>query len=261
MNQKQFLEKEWAALQKREKKYIKQHQGKAGLSPSSAMKKIIPGNLETVLQDGFFQGFQMVFTKGMGTIEKICQKEKHQRTYEINQFAAKLNMDGKSLKAFKKQAQSTKLKNMALSGMEGVGLGVLGVGLADIWLFTGVLLKSIYEIALSYGFSYDTEEEQCLILRIICLALYKGEDFDGENAALNRILYQMNQGEHCFLSRDEEMRQAALALSEELLIMKFIQGLPIAGVIGGISDFTCLSKVSQYAVLKYHRRFLLKTEK
>lgn len=39
-------------------------------------------------------------------------------------------------------------------------MGFLGMGLPDIPVFLGVLLRSIYEIALSFGFSYDTEEEQ-----------------------------------------------------------------------------------------------------
>lgn len=38
-----------------------------------------------------------------------------------------------------------------ISGVEGVGLGLLGIGLPDIPLFTAVILKSVYEIALSYG--------------------------------------------------------------------------------------------------------------
>lgn len=57
----------------------------------------------------------------------------------------------------------------------GIGLGVLGIGLPDIPLFTGMVLKSIYETAISYGFPYDTEEEQCYILKLISTALSRGD--------------------------------------------------------------------------------------
>ena len=39
--------------------------------------------------------------------------------------------------------------------------------------------------------------------------------------------------------------------------MKFLQGVPIAGIIGGISDITCQHTVTEYAMMKYQRRFLL----
>ena len=64
--------------------------------------------------------------------------------------------------------------------------------LLDIPLFTAVLLKSIYEIALSYGFTYETEEEQCFILRIIENAFLHGERLEQADRCdkiLNMIYY------------------------------------------------------------------------
>ena len=55
----------------------------------------------------------------------------------------------------------------------------------DIPIFTGVLLKSIYEIALSYGFSYETEEEQCFILKLIETAFLRGGPLLQNNKELN----------------------------------------------------------------------------
>lgn len=51
-----------------------------------------------------------------------------------------------------------------VSGVAGVGMGILGVGLPDIPVFTGMVLKSIYEIALSYGCEYESEGERRFIL-------------------------------------------------------------------------------------------------
>ena len=42
-----------------------------------------------------------------------------------------------------------------------------------------------------------------------------------------------------------------------LLYQKFLQGIPIVGAAGGISDAVCLQRVQRYAALKYRRRFLL----
>ena len=38
--------------------------------------------------------------------------------------------------------------------------------------------------------------------------------------------------------------------------MKFIQGIPVLGVAGGLADPVYLKQVTDYAKLKYKRRFL-----
>lgn len=43
-----------------------------------------------------------------------------------------------------------------------------------------------------------------------------------------------------------------------MLYLKFIQGIPVVGVAGGISDVIYQKKITDYAVLKYKRRFLIK---
>ena len=43
--------------------------------------------------------------------------------------------------------------------------------------------------------------------------------------------------------------------------MKFIQGIPLAGALGGMSDAVCLKEILVFADLKYQKRFLLKRRK
>ena len=38
--------------------------------------------------------------------------------------------------------------------------------------------------------------------------------------------------------------------------MKFLQGIPIVGAVGGAYDVIYMKKVNDYAKLKYNRRFL-----
>ena len=46
-------------------------------------------------------------------------------------------------------------------------------------------------------------------------------------------------------------------LAEELLAAKFLQGIPLAGVVGGVLDSRLTARLLDYAALKYNRRFLL----
>ena len=143
--------------------------------------------------------------------------------------------------------------NLAMSGAAGLGLGVLGIGLPDIALFTGLMLKSVYETALSFGFEYDSEEEKKFILRLIAGAMAYGEELLRIDAELNTFI---ESGRYP-LDADKAAltKQAAAGLSGELLCMKFLQGLPIVGALGGAYDAVYMKRINDYARLKYRRRF------
>ncbi|MFQ9893778.1 MAG: EcsC family protein, partial [Emergencia sp.] len=53
-----------------------------------------------------------------------------------------------------------------------------------------------------------------------------------------------------------QIRTTAETMSTELLYLKFLQGIPLVGVVGGASNSVYLQKVLKYAKLKYHQRFL-----
>ncbi len=56
----------------------------------------------------------------------------------------------------------------------------------------------------------------------------------------------------------QQIEQTAAGLSKELLYMKFLQGIPLVGAVGGAYDVVYLKKITEYANLKYKKRFLLR---
>ena len=134
-------------------------------------------------------------------------------------------------------------------------MGIIGVGLPDIPLFTGMIFRSIYEIALSYGYNYDTEEERYFILKIIEGAVSYGETAKRINAELD--YFAADPYLPAGYDRKEQSKKSAGALSKELLYMKFLQGIPIVGAVGGAYDVIYMKNISEYAQLKYRKRFLL----
>ena len=251
-----YWKKEWTSLEKREAKFlVKQWNEKPSVIQDKLSDKV-PEKLETTLNTAFTKAFGLVFEKGTGIIEKTYNKEKHSHNFKINEFAADLKGNRKNVKAFSKNANASRTKNLLVSAVEGVGFGVLGVGIPDIPVFTGVILKSIYEIALSYGFEYESQEEQYFILKLIEVSMLHGEAFETENNLLNpQIDFQM----FCDVTAEKKQQQivkTAECLSRELVYMKFLQGIPIVGVAGGIADSVYLKKITDYADLKYKRRFL-----
>ena len=241
-------------LENKEMKFIKKYQEVEDSWVTQTLQNKVPEKLQEKLDLAFKKAFEWVFEKGTIVIEKSYQKKDYEQTFQVNAFSAKLKQDKKTIQTFSKEAQKSRTKNLLVSGIEGVGMGALGIGLPDIPIFTGVLLKSIYEIALSYGFTYDTEEEQFFILKVIEVSLSHGEVLVSSNQMINEWIEKPMQRESHLMK--EQMTRTAKALSNELLYMKFLQGIPIVGVVGGIADTVYLKRITTYAQLKYKRQFL-----
>lgn len=247
------LEKEWLSLLKAEDRFLRRQSEKKVSLISKKLEALVPGKLQQTLNLAFYKAFQTVFEKGTPFIEKTYKKEKAEYTYKINSYAMSLKESKKNLKSFSKQSGISQVKNLAVSGIEGIGLGALGIGIPDIPLFTGLILKSIYEIAASYGYSCETKAEQNFLLLIISTSLAFGSCLEEGNQVIDQYIEKGVPFKTC---QEELIKQTAQALSDELLYMKFLQGIPIAGIIGGLSDSVCLKKISSYADLKYKKRFL-----
>ncbi len=256
-NRKTPEEKQWAALRKSEARFLEKQKESNASFINEKLDKVVPEKLQNTLDIAFYKAFQMVFLKGTGMIEKTYQKDKREFTYKMNAYAVELKKSGKTMNAFNKHAQSANLKNLMVSGVEGIGTGLLGIGIPDIPLFAALILKSIYEIALSYGYSYESKEEQVFILKLIYTSLDHGDDLYRGNDTIDRWIEDgLRQTE-----KEKLLKLTAYRLSEEMLYMKFIQGIPIVGVVGGISDSVYLKRITDYAQLKYKRRFLTDREK
>ena len=248
---KDHWKKEWTAVERKEQRFLDRMSKEKSSAWKEKIADKIPEKLEGTLNTAFRKAFELVFKKGTGLIEKTYDKEKQVQTFQINEYAACVRKDRKSVRAFARQAGSGRARNLLLSGIEGAGLGILGIGIPDIPLFTAMLLKSIYEIAISYGCSYETEEEQCFILSVIKTALTRGEELVQANRELNEWI---DSGIVRGPDRQEQITRTSDALAEALLYMKFVQGIPIVGLAGGMADAVYLKRITDYADLKYRRR-------
>ena len=247
------LEKEWSKLEKQECDFKIKRQNKRASKLEQLLEEKVPPKLQETLNKAFAKAFQLVFEKGTGVIEKTYNKNERETLYEANNFVEQRNGTRKALKVFSKNAKSTGIKNTAFSYISGVGLGFLGIGIPDIVLFIGTLLKSIYEIAISYGYDYTTPNEQKFILNIIRGGVAYGEAFSDIEYQLN---LDISSGMPENLTEISQLIDATSeGLSGELLYMKFVQGIPIVGAVGGFFDGVYMRNITKYAELKYRRRF------
>ncbi len=253
------LEKEWNKVLNQELAFLKKRAEKTDSRLNQLLDSKVPPKLQGTLDAAFSKAFRLVFEKGTGVIEKTYKKEDMKKAYQINEYAAQVRGNKKALTLFSKRAVGAGAGNLLVSGAAGVGLGVLGIGLPDIALFTGLMLKGIYEIALNFGFDYEEEEEKKFILLLIRGALSYGTELQSINEELN---FYMEYGAYAKARTVEDSIPAAAGcLSKELLYMKFLQGIPIVGAVGGAYDAIYMKQVMEYAELKYRRRFYLRQKR
>ena len=253
------FEAEWEKLQKKEQKFLKAREEQKDSLLNQKLAEKVPPKLQGTLDKAFAKAFGMIFEKGTDIIEKTYKKEELQQTYKINEYANEVRQNRKSLKAFGKKAENSGRVNMLVSGAAGIGMGLAGIGIPDIPVFTGMILKSIYEIALNYGFEYESEKERRFILLLIQGAVSHGIEMKTVDKCIDA--YILNSEVPLDYNEQKQIEQTAAGLSKELLYMKFLQGIPIVGALGGAYDVVYLKQITEYANLKYKKRFLINKKK
>lgn len=250
------IKKELLLAEKQEEKLAAAAARREGGSWKSGLEKRIPEKVYAGLQSAFCKGFVLLFDRGRGVIEKSYDRDNLIADQNIRDYAFQLKGRRRELKQLHKSARQSGLANMTMTTLEGIGLGALGIGMPDIVLFLGTLLRGIYETALSYGFDYQDRGEQLLILKMMAAALSSGEDWQRQNSEVEAMIC----GESAAFDEDEfraQMNATASAFALDMLLLKFIQGIPVIGLVGGAANPVYYKKVMQYVQLKYKKRYLL----
>lgn len=254
------LQKELRAVEKQEKKIQKAFVNAKKPAWKTALGDKIPRKVYTGLESTFCKGFSLVFNQGRSLIEKSYNKETLKNNHSIRDFAVQLKGGRRELKAVQKNAKRSDGLNMVVTTAEGLALGALGIGMPDIVLFISTMLKGVYETALNYGFDYETPEEQYMILNMMAASLITGE----ERIEWDEMIDAMIEEEPQAVTQDvldEQIRETASVFAMDMLLLKFIQGMPIVGILGGVANPIYYNRVLQYVQLKYRKRYLLKQEK
>lgn len=257
MNDAQFLaacEKELKYIKKQERKLQKQAMS-SDKSWKKALENVIPQKIYVNLRAAFATAFTIIFDKGIDVIEKTYNKENLMRDFEAQNQAVDDAQSQRELRKFRNNVSKSGRWKSIITTAEGVGLGVLGIGLPDIVLFIGFLLQSVYEVALKYGYDYNKPEEKFLILKMMAAAIQKREKWIEADMEVDDLLNAQKVPDIDELQ--EQIGITADTFALDMLVTKFIQGLPVVGVIGGLSNPVYYNKIMDYARLKYHKRYLL----
>ncbi len=251
------LKKEFKAIEKKEAKIQRSFVNAKQPAWKTALGDKIPQKVYAGLESTFCKGFSLVFNQGRGLIEKSYNKENLKDNHSIRDYAVQVKGGRKELKAVQKNARRSDSLNMVVTAAEGLALGALGIGMPDIVLFISTLLKGVYETALNYGYDYESREEQYMILNMMAASLITGQERVEWDEMIDNLLAEEPQAVTQEVL-NEQIRETASIFAMDMLLLKFIQGLPVVGIIGGVANPIYYNRVLQYVQLKYHKRYLLK---
>lgn len=217
----------------------------------------VPEKVITTLEKAFEKAFVLIFEKGSNLIGKTCQSENRRAIYDdVHKNLKHQPFSRKEIRRLDVEAKLGSFFNTSFSATEGAVLGVLGIAMPDIPLFIAIVLKTIYEISLSYGYDYTNESEQIFQLLLICAAVGAPELKYTASQLADQISGNISKGINLPIFRDEAVSMASKTLCSAMLEGKLVQGVPIIGIYGGFSNGQVLSKVSKIAIIKYKKRFL-----
>lgn len=252
---KTVMQKEIERLRRAERWFLRKQLDREPTKLDLFLEDKVPAKLEATLDKAFAKAFHLIFSKGSSIISKTFSTEKLIEEFEADNADLIVLGGGRQMRKFKRRAAATGTAHTIVSAVTGAALGFVGGTIPDIALFITLLLRNIYKISMKYGYAFDTEEEQKFILSVIAAAVQDGDDMIRANKEVNKLIREGLSSDTGTV--DEKINEAAVALAHALLLMKFLQKIPVVGVVGGASDFIYMERISDYAVLKYQRRFLV----
>ncbi len=244
-------------LEKKESRLLRRISPSPLSGAMGAVQTRIPNTVRANLEFAFEKAFSLLFgPEGTRFLERTYAATKLRRQAETWDAPLTPAQAKKALAAMERGAGLSGRGEQMAAGAEGAVLGLLGIGLPDIPVLLAFLLRSLYQSATRYGFSYDTPAERVYLLLLLRGALSNGQEKLELSRQADRFGRALDHGWETQFNLDAEIHATALLLSERLLLLKFIQGFPIVGVVGGLSNLSLSGAVSEYGALKYRKRFL-----
>ena len=244
-------------LEKKEQRMLRRSSPAPLAVPMEKLHARIPYAVQHNLERAFEKAFSLLFSpEGKRFLEHTYAKRALEESAQLWERPLSSDQARKALSQLNRSSGISAAVDNTAAGVEGALLGLLGIGLPDIPLLLAWLLRSLYQNATRYGIPCDSPAEQVYLLLLLQGALTDGDTRRALSRRADRLGRALDHDWPAEYDPDTEMRAASLLLSERLMLVKFIQGLPIVGIVGGASNLSLSGAVTRYGTIKYKKRFL-----
>ena len=244
-------------LEKKEARLLRRPSFSPLAGQMEKLRARIPNTVRSNLEYAFEKAFSLLFgPDGTRFLEHTYARKKLERQAQSWESPLSPTQAKQVLSSLERGSGLGGRVESVAAGVEGVALGLLGIGLPDIPVLLAFLLRSLYQNATRYGFSYASPAERVYLLLLLQGSLSEGDERRALSIRADRLGRALDHGWETQFDLDSEIRKTAVMLSERLLLVKFIQGLPLVGAVGGLSNLPLSSAVAEFGGLKYKKRFL-----
>ncbi|MFP7284322.1 EcsC family protein [Bacillus altitudinis] len=220
------------------------------LTPAFIQKKIgvLLDEMGHYIQSG---GVYLTSEKGIiHQFQKKCADESIQRIEDIEAAPIEV-MDAISDQMGKNRT------NLATVQGATTGVGGLFTLAADIPAVLGLSLKTLQDIAVTYGYDPKNKEERVFIIK--CLQL-NSADVVGKKSILKELKsYHASEGKHeNMISQIQGWREVVYKYRDSFGWKKLFQLVPIAGILfGAASNRSQLKGIAETGIMQYRKRRIL----
>ncbi|PMC37526.1 hypothetical protein CJ195_12310 [Bacillus sp. UMB0899] len=230
-----------------------------GRLPFKLLDKITPAFIQKkigVLLDElgqFVQSGGQYLTQEKMVLKKL-QKHSNQQELTIQDIASL------PLSTMDEVSGNLKTNRGNLATIQGATTGVGGIfTLAiDIPVILGLSLKTLQEIAITYGYDPKNKEERIFIVK--CLQ-FSSADIVGKQAILNELssFYQRKEATKTeMISQLQGWREVVFTYRDQFGWKKLLQMVPIAGILfGAITNRSMINDLSEVGIMLYRKRRIL----
>ncbi|MFS0656934.1 EcsC family protein [Bacillus sp. 179-C3.3 HS] len=220
------------------------------MTPAFIQKKIgvLLDEMGHYIQSG---GAYLTSEKGIiHQFQKKCANESIQRIADIQKAPIEV-MDTISEHMGKNRA------NLATVQGATTGVGGMLTLAADIPAVLGLSLKTLQDIAVTYGYDPKNKEERVFIIK--CLQL-NSADVVGKKSILKELKsYHASEGKHeNMISQIQGWREVVYNYRDSFGWKKLFQLVPIAGILfGAVSNRSQLKGIAETGIMQYRKRRIL----
>ncbi|MGE1236495.1 EcsC family protein [Bacillus altitudinis] len=220
------------------------------LTPAFIQKKIgvLLDEMGHYIQSG---GVYLTSEKGIiHQFQKKCADESIQRIEDIEVAPIEV-MDAISDQMGKNRT------NLATVQGATTGVGGMFTLAADIPAVLGLSLKTLQDIAVTYGYDPKNKEERVFIIK--CLQL-NSADVVGKKSILKELKsYHASEGKHeNMISQIQGWREVVYNYRDSFGWKKLFQLVPIAGILfGAASNRSQLKGIAETGIMQYRKRRIL----
>ncbi|MBR0622532.1 EcsC family protein [Bacillus pumilus] len=217
------------------------------LTPAFIQKKIgvLLDEMGHYIQSG---GAYLTSEKGIiHQFQKKCADDSIQRIEDIEKAPIEI-MDAISEHMGKNRT------NLATVQGATTGVGGMFTLAADIPAVLGLSLKTLQDIAVTYGYDPKNKEERVFIIK--CLQL-NSADVVGKKSILKELRsYQASEGKHeNMISQIQGWREVVYNYRDSFGWKKLFQLVPIAGILfGAVSNRSQLKGIAETGMMQYRKR-------